>query len=107
MHDALAAMEEEQRSREKMARAAVRRRARAGGRGGSPSSCGLSARPPRPCLERAAGKHPHHALSPRAPQVSTAAGRHDLADRVTGDYATIDFMVKLATTNKCAGRAAG
>jgi hypothetical protein len=34
----------------------------------------------------------------RRPQVSTAAGRHDLADQATGSYATIDFMVKLASS---------
>jgi len=28
-------------------------------------------------------------------------------DQTTGSYATIDFMVKLATTHKCAARALG
>jgi hypothetical protein len=36
-------------------------------------------------------------VASRPAQVSTAAGLHDLADEKTGAYATIDFMVKLAS----------
>lgn len=35
--------------------------------------------------------------------VSTVVGRHDVANAMTGEYATIDTLVKLAQKSRCGG----